>query len=143
MNEGTYSTPTSTKSNSKNRLMIAGVVVVLLILGVLAFVLFKKGKQSSPNPNLPKEVSVGLTEKGFQPNSVTIETGSAVRWTNKTNDEHVSVSSDDHPTNKKYPEMNLGEIPKDSTVVHIFNKPGTYTYHDYFHPERKGTVVVK
>lgn len=143
MNEETYTTPASTKSNSKNRVLILGVVVVLLVLGILAFVLFNKGKQSSQNPNLPKEVSVELTESGFKPDTVTIETGSAVRWTNKTNDEHVSVNSDDHPTNKKYPEMNLGEIPKDSTVAHIFNKPGTYTYHDYFHPERKGTVVVK
>ncbi len=135
----TLNQPTSNKS--KRFIVVIVVVIILLAVGIFAFI--RNQIDTQPTANLPQEVSVELTNDGFIPETVTIKRGGAVRWANNSTDEKVSVNSDDHPTNQKYPELNLGEIPKGSTVMHIFSQPGEYTYHDYFHPERKGTVIVE
>ncbi len=132
-------TRTNRRFNKKLLLLIAAIAIVIAIV---VFVLVRREK-TAHNPNLPKEVTVELTDNGFNPSEVTIEAGSAVRWVNKSTDEEVSVNSADHPEHRKYPELNLGVIPKDSSVVHIFTTNGEYSYHDHFHPERTGTVVVK
>ena len=137
----------SSMGNKRNMKLLLPIVVIVLVVVLLGAFLFSKKTPSKVVPTektpLPHEVAVSLTEGGFEPSTVTIAKGSAVRWTNNTDDDHVSVNSADHPTHKKFPEMNLGEIPKGSTVVHIFNNPGTYSYHDHFHPDRTGTVVVQ
>ncbi len=139
--EGSPQSLSAQKNTLLRILILVGVIaLVILVIGVVFII---RGKNESQPAALPTEISVELTNDGFNPSEITIQKGAAVRWTNKTNDEHASVNSDDHPTNKKYPELNLGEIPQGSTVVHIFENSGTYTYHDYFHPERKGTIIVK
>ena len=127
--------------NRKRFLPLIVLGIILLAIGAFAF--FGSQKTQQPNPNLPTEVAIELTNDGFKPDTVTIKEGGAVRWTNNTSDEQVSVNSDDHPDHKKNPELNLGVIPKESTVVHIFSTPGEYTYHDHFHPERTGKVIVQ
>lgn len=129
---------------------IAIAFVVLLGLLLLFGLLFSRKQDQSPRlstqtptaPVLPKEANVDLASTGFTPKTVTIAVGSAVRWANKTN-EKTTVNSDDHPTHQKFKELNLGEFGQNSTLVHIFTKPGTYTYHDHFHPTRTGTVIVQ
>ncbi len=136
------------KNPNKNVVVIAvlSAAIILLLGGVLFF-----GKKSGTNTNqsngnaalpLPTEVAVQLTSTGFVPKDVSIKTGSAVRWTNSSGVQGT-VNSDDHPTHKLFPEMNLGTFSSGSTLVHIFTKPGVYRYHDHFHPDFKGTVTVQ
>lgn len=134
-------------SNNKN-VIITGVIIVvvlLLFVGVLGFSKKSNNTQNQVNPTampLPKESAVSLTASGFEPQTVTIQAGGAVRWTNNSN-KSATVNSDDHPTHRKFPELNLGEFSNGSTLVHIFTKPGTYTYHNHFSPDQKGTVIVQ
>lgn len=139
MDNDTSVSARQSRFSRKTLLIIAAVVIVAAIVG---FILFRRDR-TAHNPELPTEVTVELTNEGFNPEEVTIEEGSAVRWVNKSTDDEVSVNSDDHPDHKKHPELNLGVIPTDSSVVHIFNTKGEFTYHDHFHPERKGKVVVR
>lgn len=90
---------------------------------------------------LPNEKFVTLDSHGFSPQSITVKVGEAVRWKNSTAKD-ASVNSDDHPTNRLYPELNLGMFTNGHSLVHIFTKPGTYTYHNYIQPDNRGTVIV-
>lgn len=118
-----------------------------MILGIAAliFVAILVFKNSSGNTSgllpLPEENLVLLTSEGFVPKETKIRVNSAVRWRNNL-DADASVNSDNYPTNRLYTELNLGLFKSDQTIIHIFKKPGVYTYHDQFHPENKGSVTV-
>lgn len=90
-----------------------------------------------------KEAVVRLTDSGFEPQKITIQKGESVRWEKASKDARASVNSDDHPLHRKFPELNLGEFTDGYVLSHVFTIPGTYTYHDHFHPDRKGIVVVE
>lgn len=143
MNESAYSVNSTALKPKMNKFVIPGVIALVVLAVIGAAVYIRKDSPQPVNPNLPTEAAVSITNDGFEPSEVTIEVGSAVRWTNQTTNEQVSVNSTDHPDHKNNPELNLGEVPKDSTVVHIFNTPGEYTYHDHFNPERTGTIIVR
>lgn len=85
---------------------------------------------------------VTLTTTGFQPDTLTVKVGIYVTWVNKSG-KSATVNSDDHPTHIKYPFLNLGEFKPDSTLQTLFDKAGTYTYHNHFNPSQKGTIIVK
>jgi plastocyanin len=137
----------NTKSKPNLKILIILSIAILVFLGGF-FVLNKQKNNTNqqvvaPKTELPKEVLVTLTENGFEPNTVKIKAGGAVRWTNKSSADEATVNSDDHPTHQKYKPLNLGVFKKGSTLMLIFNTPGTYGYHDHFHPSYKGTVVVE
>jgi plastocyanin len=145
--EGQNTTLGGKKKNSF--LPLVGIALaILVILGGLWLLNSKNRsmKQNSVNnpatSALPKEVTVRLTKDGFEPSTVTIQPGGAVRWVNESGNE-ATVNSNDHPTHQLYKELNLGTFSKGSTLVHIFDKPGTYGYHDHFHPTKTGTVTVQ
>lgn len=135
--------------NTRRGLLLVLVLIVLIAGGFILFnrrpaiaPTIQKQTAATPTPGLPKETTVRYTTNGFSPQEVHIKVGNAVRWTNETADT-ATVNSDDHPTHRKFPEMNLGEFQKDQTLVHVFTKPGKYTYHNHLNPSQKGTVVVE
>lgn len=91
---------------------------------------------------IPNMTTVEVTAQGYSPKTITVKTGARVIWINKT-DGAVTVNSANHPTHTVYPPLNLGEFPKGSSVQLVFDKPGTYTYHNHFNPSQTGTVIVK
>jgi len=127
---------------NRRELLIA-ILIIFVIFSVGFFFIFPK-KNTPPihGGKLPKEDSVILTKNGFSPNTINIDVNTAVRWINNSG-EDASVNSDDYPTNRLYPELNLGRFKDGQTMVHIFTKPGTYTYHNHLKPEQTGKVIVK
>ena len=103
------------------------------------------GQQAQPT--LPpivvptSESIVILTSNGFEPKTITVKQKTLVIWRNKSGSDST-ISSDDHPTHKKYPPLNRGIFKNGETIALTFDKPGTYGYHDHFHPTRTGTVIV-
>jgi len=132
------------------KLGIYSVIGVFVLLGFLLQQSYKNSpsKTDSHQPILgssdpmPQENVITLSKSGFSPNTITIKTDTAIRWKNARG-EDASVNSDDHPTNKKYPFLNLGKFKDGQTLVYIFKNKGTFTYHNFFHPEQKGTVIVE
>lgn len=98
------------------------------------------GKETTINNE--KIITVVATNSGFDPVTITIKAGTRVVWTS-TSDGPVTIASADHPTHKVYPPLNLGSFEKGSSVQLVFDKPGTYKYHDHLKPENTGTVVVE
>lgn len=141
---------------NKNMLVMGvAILAVILIAGYLVFNVALKGnlsKNTAQNQTntqqkivqvarVPQE-KVTLTGSGFNPQTLTIKTGTMVIWENKSS-AAGSVNSDDYPTNLKYRFLNLGKFEGSSTVGTTFTKPGTYAYHNQSNPNQKGTVIVK
>ena len=140
-----------------NNKLILGVIIIVAIVG--GFVLMGGKKTQTENnptqmvlPTGPKReptfvqvgetISVEVTDSGFLPASLTVKLNTRVKWTNKT-DKAISINSDDHPTHKLYPKINLSEVLSGTSVSTIFDKSGTYTYHDHYNPTRTGKIVVE
>lgn len=129
-------------------------LIILLLLGIAGFsgyFLIKKNsenKQSAKNTQLqkarkplPKEITIKLSNNGFEPKEVNIEVGTAVRWVNISSAKQT-VNSDNYPTNQLNKELNFGVFSSGSSVVYIFQKTGEYGYHNQFKPDQKGKIIV-
>ena len=145
-----------------NNKTLITIIVVLLIVGGGVLLLGKLGNKTNQPANVtnqtpsnagtsvntggekPKETIANVTfgSSGFDPKTITIKTGTRVIWLNKSGG-GATVNSAVHPTHQVYPPLNLGEFPDGSSVQLVFDKPGTYNYHDHLNPSRTGTVVVE
>jgi len=134
-----------------NKKYIVGIGIIILVI-VLAFAVWKVVRHVNQNSfvassntqiqPLPKEVTINLDKNGFSPNQVTIKVGTAVRWKNESGAQET-VNSDSYPTNQLHKELNFGVFNNGSSVVYTFTKPGTYGYHNQFHHEQVGKVIVE
>jgi len=68
--------------------------------------------------------------------------GTKVVWIKKSG-AVATVNSADHPTHLVYPPINMGEFKDGTSVQLVFDKPGTYKYHNHLIPSQTGTVVVE
>ena len=137
-----------------NKILLTG-IAILIIVGAFLFIGNKKqtaptGETQSPViktqktevPTQGPNVTVEATKTGFVPQTTTIKTGTQVVWKN-TSGESATVNSDPHPTHTLYPFLNLGAFDNGSSVNVVFDKPGTYTYHNHFNSSQKGKVIVE
>lgn len=150
-----------------NKLVLAGVGIVALILVAGAGFFFLSGRQNSSQtsstkqtenltPNEPsatqeptqetsasaKTEDIELTSSGFSPQKITIDKGTKVVWTNKSG-KASTVDSSPHPVHTDYPKLNLGSFNDGQTLELIFNEIGTFKYHNHFNPAQNGSVTVK
>lgn len=136
-----------------NRKVIGLLLIgITLIIGGIFFFMLIKGQEKksedkttvSQQPKL-KDIpnsTVRLSSSGFEPKSIEIDKDTRVVWINASG-EKASVNSNDHPTHAKYFPLNLGEFANDSSVQFIFDKAGTYEYHNHLKPQQTGTITVK
>lgn len=136
-----------------NTKIILGATAVLAVAAVIVFV-GKPGKNlyqpptqpESPIPagsaTAPETKSVALTSSGFGPQSLTVKVGTKVVWTNRSGTA-ATVNSASHPTHLVYPLLNLGNFGNGDTLSLVFDKPGTYKYHNHLNAGQTGMVVVE
>lgn len=101
-----------------------------------------KTETSSPSATTMEEVSVTIINSGFSPQTLAVKTGTKVVWVNKSGGV-VSVNSVVHPTHLVYPPLNIGNIKDGVSVSLVFDKAGTYKYHNHLNTSQAGTVVVE
>ena len=135
-----------------NKFLLILAVIVVLLGGF--FLLSNKTKNNQVNQNqttqkqtpTPAKTVEGkditVTNKGFEPQTITIKKGQRIVWTNKSGTE-VNVSSDVHPTHLLFPFLNLGNFNDGSSVSVVFEKSGKYTYHNHFDTSQTGTITVE
>lgn len=127
-------------------------IVVLLLVGIIYY-LVNRGvsfpKQQENLSNLTPKVQtaktqevVTVTKNGFEPKELMVKTGTRIVWINKSG-RPVTVNSDNHPSHLLFPFLNLGEFGDGSSVQVIFDKPGTYPYHNHLDSSQTGTVTVE
>ena len=88
----------------------------------------------------PAEVNV--IQNGFDPQTINIQKGAKVTWTNNSG-VPANVSSAPHPTHTLWPFLNLGTFSDGQSISVVFDTAGTYTYHNHLNPSQKGSVIVK
>lgn len=120
-------------------LIIAIVLGIVLIIGAALLGLSLRENKGNP----PAPAAVEITKAGFYPATISVKKGSVVTWTNKDTKPH-QVASDPHPTHTALPGLGSIVLTKGDSFSFIFEKTGTYTYHDHLNPLKfKGTIIVE
>lgn len=134
--------------SKKTLFIITGVLVfsvfcIFFLLYFLSMHILQEKPFLHRNTPLPNITRVILTDNGFSPSEITIKKGTAVQWENDSSSASASVNSDEYPTNKLYPGLNLGKFNKGSTIIHVFTSSGNFTYHNQFNPQQTGKISVE
>jgi plastocyanin len=133
-------------------------LAVLVVVAVAGYLLFgansKSAKTQNQNTKTTKtannagqaqqlsQETVTLTASGFNPQTLTVKTGTIIIWLNKSG-AIGTVNSDNHPTNLLFPFLNLGRFDNGSSVSLLFSKAGKYAYHNELNPDQRGTITVE
>lgn len=131
-------------------LIIGAIIIAIIIVGGVFF--FTKQNTSSlpinPTPTSAQTQTnenaqiITLSTNGFSPINLIVKTGVIVKWVNKSG-AVAAVDSDPHPTHTSYPPMNFGPFSDGSSVELVFDKPGTYHYHNHLNPSQTGSITVQ
>lgn len=127
-------------------------LLLILVLAAIAWLYIQK--TDSKKPVVPKSTStqqaaavegatISIISSGVSPANVSVKKGQIVVWKNDDKVAH-QIAADPYPTNTSLPELGRGEVlqPGD-TFSFIYEKSGTFTYHDNLNPYTiKGVVVV-
>jgi plastocyanin len=81
----------------------------------------------------PLVLHVAMTNMKFSPATIEIKKGDTVEWKNDDITPHTATSA----------AFDSGSIASDAGWRHTFTQAGSVPYYCTFHPEMKGTVVVK
>lgn len=89
------------------------------------------------NPNL-----IAFTDTGFTPKSLTVKSGTMVRFVNQSS-KRMWIVSAEVAGGKKLQDMNMGlSVGKDGIYEYQFNQTGTWGFFDQNYQQITGTVLV-
>src|SRR5215472_10750974 len=107
---------------------------VLLAASAVAWSRLNAKPVAAPPPATPVEVRID--NFSFSPATLTVATGTTVKWTNRDDIPHTVVSDDKSTFKSK-------ALDTDDSFSYTFTKPGTYTYFCSIHPKMTAKVVVQ
>ena len=155
------------KKNTGSGVIISIVIIAVIVLIILGISLFsKKNTQDETNnqevlqnntetPKLIEHI-VEITLEGFVPRTLEIKQGEKVTWINRLATEG-QPASDSHPTHTNYPgssvimcntaeEKNTFDacrgLKKGESYSFVFNKVGSWGYHNHLQPSKDGRIIV-
>lgn len=85
---------------------------------------------------------VTIASTSFSPTSVTVPVGGSVTFTNADTESH-RVSSNPHPIHTNFRALNIVVLAPGASGTVVFNRAGTFGYHDHPNPGLTGTVIVQ
>ncbi len=135
------------KSHKKALVSISVMGIFLLLIAIYMFVL-------RPTSDTPRDASLDIKEPNriveviiregiFEPATAKIKIGDAVSWRSKDEDDPHRIAANPHPTRESLPDLYSDDLTIENAYTYTFNKPGTYHYHDFLHPEINGTIIVE
>jgi plastocyanin len=85
---------------------------------------------------------VTYTDTGFAPKPLKVVKGTKVTFVNESS-RGMWVASDVHPTHQLLPGFDqLSTVSKNGVYEYVFEKVGTWKYHNHVNPTDTGTVIV-
>jgi plastocyanin len=126
--------------NSNLKIILITAAIVILAGGIFLF-------QQKKSENISGEILEGdgiitISNDGFVPSSLKVKKGTSVRFINKTSQWHWPAS-DLHPSHSIYPEFDpKNPIGPGQEWSFIFDKVGTWNFHDHLSPLMMGTITV-
>ncbi len=110
-----------------------------IVIAIILAIALISGCASPTEKTTPKEItpvpSNTVDIKGFifEPNMITISSGTTVTWTNRDTSSHTITGEG----------FDSGSVSKDTTFNYTFNDRGTFEYRCAIHPVmKKGKVIV-
>lgn len=96
----------------------------------------------NPLENMTNAVTVSYKDGAFLPSPVKVKAGQAVKFVNNGSSP-LWIASNPHPTHTDYPGFDSSRgINPGENYIFVFNKVGTWGYHNHLAPGQKGTVEV-
>jgi plastocyanin len=134
--------PASTGNRS---IAMASLIIMIAFVIVVSLVAFHSTKKTSPirhstavAPAKLAPAIVDITGTSFMPATISVKVGQAVEWTNTDNTNHGIASDNTVPAFKS-----KQILSNNDSFSYVFNKAGTYPYHDTFNTKLAGIVIVK
>jgi plastocyanin len=156
------------------KILLIGIIIIFAILLISIFsinsdsstssenkknTLTQTSQQENPNPTSEQSqtLTIKLTSSGFEPSTLTINSGDIVKFL-AIDGSNRWPASDIHPTHTKYPGSNInkcfpeaepnifdscGSVLEGSSFEFTFTEQGEWKYHDHLQPGKKGTIVVE
>lgn len=84
---------------------------------------------------LAADASVAIAGFAFSPNTVTVNVGDTVTWTNNDGASHTATADGGS--------FDTGNLANGASGAETFSTAGTFPYHCSIHPNMTGTVVVQ
>ena len=148
-----------------NRKLVTTGVVVLVVIAAVTFAVFGMNKDATapsgsssedtqttqntdsessdtqPESEATETATITFTNDGFSPNSLTVKKGATVTVKNSSSVD-VQFSSDDHPTHRLDPEINLEVLEPGQSASFVAKTVGTHGFHDHIDDSKVGTLIV-
>ena len=151
--------------DAKNALLIAVVLFVAALIGLyIPYQQYQKSQsalvQNATSTPGGTHVTILYTNKGFEPDTITVKVGTTVEWSNES-DMLMWVASDPHPSHTDLPGFDergtQGNDAKTSPrwvptayahtqsahYSYTFLKVGRWGYHNHLNPFDRGVVIVE
>lgn len=116
------------------------VISIIILIGIIAIGSYYFFSHSSNSKNINSSESIQneilIQNFAFSPDTITINKGETIVWSNKDSAPHKIVSDSGS-------ELNSESLSNGATYSHTFAVAGTYDYHCGIHTSMKGKVVVK
>jgi amicyanin len=136
-------------TGSRRAVMVAAAAVIVVALSVLIGACGNGGSSDTTVTTAPssgssttapatsggREVKVIMTNRSYDPETVTIKVGDTVTWVNEDAPQHDVVADNG--------EFKSDLFDKGQTFSFTFTQAGTYPYHCSIHPGMTGTVIVE
>lgn len=86
-------------------------------------------------------ITIVFTDDGFEQQNYTVAAGQTVTVKNESSIE-VEFSSDDHPTHRDNPELNMDVLSPGEQDTFTPDRAGDWGIHDHEHPEFTTTLTI-
>ena len=115
-------------------------IIALVIIVIAAGIYFNFRSLSNTNElqtqNIQSSDNIEIKGFAFSPDTLTINVGDTVTWTNMDSAKHT-ITSDSGS------ELDSELLSKNQIYSHTFNTKGTYDYHCSVHTSMTGNIIVE
>lgn len=115
-------------------------VVVLAVLGILAFVFMQNDDQKAASGSGGDTIT--YTDSGFNPKTLRAKPGTVITVKNESSEE-IAFKSDPHPVHTNNKELNQDDLPAGQSQTFTVTTKGTWGYHNHYDPSKAGTIIVE
>jgi len=92
---------------------------------------------AAPTSSVAGGNTIAIKNFAFDPSSLTVKSGTVVKWINQDGASHAIVSDTGSTVAFSSDPLSSG-----ASYSFTFTHPGTYSYHCSIHPSMKGTIIV-
>lgn len=127
------------------------ILIYVILIVIISYLIYQLNSVDYSRPieyfrsSLPPEVIITINNFQFSPDYIIIPVNTTVKWINL--DQGLDRNYGSKPRQHALTDSNgnlfsSGDLPLNGHYMVTFTRPGTYYYHDLYHPEMKGSIMV-